>query len=183
MIFNKIMIATAIMTLASATTFAQAKRGGFRGGGRPGGPGGSGQGHPGGLFDGPEGDRPDFFNITCTEQQEDSSCELPRGDEEGVFVCRTRTHRVTGENNTVPVCIPTDKAIEGDECGCCDEACPEPCETCSCDLPWTDHEGGIKEGVEVMVDGMDEALCVPKFASMMMVARSEGGVTCNTECD
>jgi hypothetical protein len=160
---------------------------GFRGGGQQqGGPSDPGQGgpfgRPGEPFDGPESGSPNFFNITCTEQQEDMSCELPRGDEEGVFVRRTRTHPTTGETNTVPKCIPIDKATEGDECGCCGEACPEPCETCSCELPFPDHEGEIMEGVEVLVEGMQEALCVPKFACMMIVARSEGRVTRNTEC-
>jgi hypothetical protein len=80
-----------------------------------------------------------------------------------LFVCRARTHPVTGETNTVPACAPTDKAIEGDAYGCCDEACPEPCEIRNCELPFPDHEGEIKEGVEVLVEGMDKALCVPIY--------------------
>jgi hypothetical protein len=85
MILNKRMIAAAVVTLASAATLTNAQMGGYRGGGQQ-------QGGP----------------------KEDMSCELPRGDEEGVFVCRTRTDLMTGETNTVPECIPIDKAIEGD---------------------------------------------------------------------
>ena len=122
------------------------------------------------------------MNSTCTAD-EVIPCDLPRGDEEGLFVCRTRTNPVTNQTNTVPICIPTDRSIAGDECGCCDEDCPEPCDTCGCELPFPDRDGVTRQGVEVLVAGMDEPMCVPAFASMMMVARSEGRVTCNAECD
>jgi hypothetical protein len=112
------------------------------------------------------------MNITCTGDI-DFSCELPRDeDEQGVFVCRSR-----GERGDVPVCIPTDRAVTGDECGCCDQECPVPCDACPCDLPFSD-----KEGVEVLVPDSDVPICVPKFASARMVYRSEGMVTCNEAC-
>jgi hypothetical protein len=42
------------------------------------------------------------------------------------------------------------------------------------------EKGVCCPGIQVLVDGMGEALHMPKKASMMMVARSKGGVTCNT---
>lgn len=135
----------------------------------------------------------DFVNITCYGDI-DFGCNLPRRKRhdtdvgaggEGVFVCRSKKHPITGDvKSRFPMCVPSDMAIEGDECGCCDRECPQPCDSCPCDLLEDDKEGGriIAEGVQVLITGMEEPLCVPKFASMMMIYRSDGLVKCNSEC-
>jgi hypothetical protein len=124
---------------------------------------------------------PTLFSITC-EGGIDFSCDLPRVDEEGIFVCRTYTHSVSGETNMVPVCIPTDKAFESDECGCCGEVCPTECDSCPCELPFNGPDGVPKEGVAILAEGMYEPWCVPKFESWMMMWRDDE-LTCNTECN
>jgi hypothetical protein len=122
---------------------------------------------------------PDFYNITCKDNggAVDFSCDLPRGEDPGVFVCRTKTHR--GENVTSPMCIPTDRALVDDECGCCDMDCPEPCDACPCDI--TGRDGKVREGVFVSIEDDEEETCVPKFASAKLVYHRED-VTCFKGC-
>lgn len=189
--------AAGILALLAPTTDAQ---GGFRGGPPQGGgffgpppgngaggpPGGNstsngygppgGQGPPGGRGPpGGNGTMPAFVNITCSSP-ELTSCNLPMGDQ-GFFVCRTRYDPRSGTNKTFPMCIQSDRAFETDVCGCCGGTCPTPCDQCSCTLPY-----GNVTGVEVLVNGMSQPLCVPPFDSAMMVATSNGNVTCNTVC-
>ena len=119
---------------------------------------------------------PTFVNITCgatnsTGAAMNLTCDLPRNNEQGVYVCRTRYNTWTGVPTSSAVCIATDRAVASDVCGCCGKACPIPCTTCPCEY-----------GVEVLVPGMSEPLCVPSPASAMMVAKSNGTVTCNTNC-
>jgi hypothetical protein len=165
---------------------------GPQGGDGPGGHGPGGGGHGKGRGDGRPGDffGPDetlFLNITCDESAGDQaySCDLPREDEEGMFVCRTRYHPVTGEMNQFPMCIPPDHAMEGDECGCCggdEEACPKPC-GCACELG-AGRDGVVREGAYVLFDDADEPVCVPTGHSMHLVATSteDRTVTCFEEC-
>jgi hypothetical protein len=153
--------------------------GGFRGGKSGGRPGGGPGGARGGMDDA------NFFNITC-DSEIDFSCDLHRGatKEDGVFVCRTHTNVMDeGRNNSFPVCIPTDKALESDECGCCGEDCPEVV-VCACPCTFTGRHGQLKEGVGVLVDEEEEEetmMCVPKGASRTMVSR-DVGITCDTGC-
>jgi hypothetical protein len=130
-----------------------------------------------------------FLNMTCgasADEEQAYACNLPRGDQEGFFVCRHRLHPITGENNTFPKCISPDRGMEGDECGCCgdnEDACPKPC-GCTCQLP-VRRDGVQREGVEVIFEGEDEEpVCVPAMVSMRLVARSteDRMVTCVDEC-
>ena len=112
-----------------------------------------------------------FLNTTCDSAGDQNySCDLPRrrGGGEGIFVCRTRYHRITGIENKFPKCIPSGRAMEGDECGCCgvdDSVCPQPC-GCVCALRKK------RKGVFVVSDDMDEPKCVNTAKSMRLVARS-----------
>ena len=116
-----------------------------------------------------------FLNTTCDSAGDQNySCDLPkRRGGEGFFVCRTRYHPLTGTENKFPVCIPSGRAMEGDECGCCGvdvSACPQPC-GCACALR-TNRKGVVKKGVFVVSDDMDEPECVRTAKSMRLVARS-----------
>lgn len=126
----------------------------------------------------------DLVNITCTGDI-DFSCDLPQkfqnqtNTQGGVFVCRKKVHPVFSDviKKQFPICIASDMAIERDECGCCGSVCPHPCSACPCSLG-----NSTMEGVEVLITGMEEPVCVPKFASMMMVYKSDNLVICNTQC-
>jgi len=63
----------------------------------------------------------DLANITCDAPL---ACNLYHGNAQGVFVCRTEFHPITGANQTMPVCIPADAAWDMDACGCCGDDCP-----------------------------------------------------------
>ena len=139
----------------------------------------------------------EFVSNIC-EGHTPTTCDLPpRGGEgggypseesavvstSGIFVCRTRTNPNTQEVDAFSMCIPEDKGIAGDECGCCDDVCPEPCE-CPCDIvdgdgnPKVDANGDAILGALVTIEGMDDDKCVPASASAYMVERSNGAVTC-----
>ena len=116
----------AVVVLLIATHLSLAKRG-FLGG-----RGGGGGGQRGNLCYGGQ-EAIDFFNktthriaLTDDECGAEFACQLPRGMEEGRFVCRTRYHPVTGESAFWPTCVPMDKAWDTDVCGCCGETCPDP---------------------------------------------------------
>ena len=117
-----------------------------------------------------------FLNITCDSAGDQNySCDPKGNGGEGIFVCRTRYHRRTGEiNKQFSLCIPSDRAREGDACGCCgvdDSVCPQPC-GCACALR-TNKKGVVKkEGRFVVSDDMDEPECVRTAKSMRLVARS-----------
>jgi hypothetical protein len=180
-LIKKLVATAALFALLGPSTQARPK--GFRGRGGGNGIGGRGGGGPppGGGFFGR--DESLFLNMTCDEQESPPndqaySCDLPRGDEEGMFVCRTRYHPVTGLKNEFPMCIPPNRAMEGDVCGCCgtdETACPQPC-GCTCDLG---------EGRYVVFDDAEaEPVCVPTGLSMRLVARSteDRAVTCLETC-
>jgi hypothetical protein len=107
-----------------------------------------------------------------------------------MFVCRsTRFHPDTEEMNQFPMCIPPDRAMQGDVCGCCgqdDSACPKPC-GCTCELG-AGRDGVMREGAYVIFDEDAEdkpaPVCVPIGVSMRLVARSteDRAVTCFEEC-
>lgn len=158
-----------IIALVAGVHSSKALRGGGgrAEGGRPGAKGG-----PGG---GPFANSTEFVNITCTGAI-DFSCDPPRGDEEGVFVCRTWTNEETDVTKRNPRCIPTDRAIEGvDECGCCGTDCPVPCDTCPCEA----RNGRV--GAYVLVADDDTPVCVHAHAAMMMVYRDDE-VSCLADC-
>jgi hypothetical protein len=196
-LIKKLVVTAALFALLDPSTQASAQgvRGGDqprlgapRGDGPPEGAGrgkgiGRGVGRPGDFFGRNE---TLFLNLTCIEEPAQAySCDLPRGDEEGMFVCRTREHPGTGENNQFPMCIAPDRAIEGDECGCCgddENACPKPC-GCTCELG-EGRDGAVREGAYVLFDDADEPVCVPTRVSMRLVARSteDRAATCLEEC-
>lgn len=165
-LIKKLVAIAALFALLGPSTHAKRKKG--RGGGRLGG----------------GRDKSLFLNMTCDSAagDKDYSCDLPKGDEEGMFVCRTRYHPVTGAMNKFPMCISSDRAMEGDECGCCDgdeTACPQPC-GCACELG-VGRDGVVREGVFVVFDDVDaEPVCVRTGASMRLVAKStdDSAVTC-----
>jgi hypothetical protein len=81
---------------------------------------------------------------------------------------------------TFPMCIPTDRALVDDECGCCDMDCPEPCDACPCgDI--TGRDGEVREGVFVSIEDEEEPVCIPKFASARMVYHRDD-VSCFEGC-
>jgi hypothetical protein len=195
-------LAATVALFALLCPFTQARRPrpqGFRGGdglGGPTGPGGPpvgrGIGRGGGSRPGGDFGRNEtlFLNMTCAESADDQaySCDLPREDEEGMFVCRTRYHPVTGQQNQFPICVPPGRAMEGDECGCCGEdesACPVPC-GCTCELGRRREDGVVREGVYVLFDDAEneDAACVPVGVSMPLVATStdDWAATCSDVC-
>eukprot|EP00526_Cylindrotheca_closterium_P011422 CAMPEP_0113638746 /NCGR_PEP_ID=MMETSP0017_2-20120614/20310_1 /TAXON_ID=2856 /ORGANISM="Cylindrotheca closterium" /LENGTH=488 /DNA_ID=CAMNT_0000549893 /DNA_START=50 /DNA_END=1516 /DNA_ORIENTATION=- /assembly_acc=CAM_ASM_000147 len=97
-----------------------------------------GGGRPGGLFGGGRPGFPgldqEFVNKTCDASFE---CPLRRkggghnhnnndidNQRNGTFVCRTTYHPVSGAERKEARCIPTDRAFDSDDCGCCGEDCP-----------------------------------------------------------
>ena len=96
--------------------------GGDRGGERPfGGGGPRGDGLPG--FPGREDIDLVDINDVCTPAAEDT-CALRNG-QDGVFVCRSRYAPLTGDLEQETKCIASDKAWSTDDCGCCEDECPE----------------------------------------------------------
>jgi hypothetical protein len=176
---RKVLAIAALFATIDTTAHAHES---FRGGG----------GDRGSGFNGGRSDRNAtmFQNITCdaSPEPQNYTCDLRRSDEDGMYVCRTRTNYLDGEYK-FPTCIPSDRALESDECGCCgtDEgACPKTC-GCPCVIPnHSNRDGKSKQGVEVMVDGMDGPVCIPFYSAMKMVQRSvedgEIDVTCVEEC-
>ena len=198
-LINRIIAASAIV-VAVFTPLAHAQQmrgggGGFGGGGEFGGGGGRGGPYGGGGGGGGRNSTVAFISTVC-DGVTPTTCELPprRGGgggssnatvtpTSGIFVCRTHTNPNNLEVNTFSTCIPEDKGIVGDECGCCDDVCPEPCE-CPCDLldrdgnPKVDANGDAIVGALVTIEGMDDDKCVSASASAYMVERSNGAVTC-----
>ena len=82
--------------------------------------------------------RPDFVDIDCGDQSDltwgDSDTKVSRfnnkkEDEEKKFgdkviVCRDLFDPFTGELKPVTIPIRSDRALEGDTCGCCNDECP-----------------------------------------------------------
>jgi hypothetical protein len=199
-LIKKLIIAAALFALLDPSTTETSAQGvrdgdhqrhGIGDGGRGGkgkGKHGSGVGRPGDFSFGRNETL--FLNLSCVEEPaQDYSCDLPpRGDEqEGMFVCRTRYyHPVTGDKNEFPTCIAPDRAMEGDECGCCgddENACPKPC-GCTCTELGEGRDGAAREGAYVLFGDADEPVCVPTGLSMRLVARSteDRAVTCLEEC-
>ena len=124
-------------------------------------------------------------DIDLAEDQGDEE-----GDEvrEGIWVCRTEFNPKLQEDVTFSICIPSDRGIEGDGCGCCDAECPVACPSCGCILE--DREGNVRvddegnpiEGSLVTFESDEfEDMCIPEHASIMLVQKSGGYVTC-AEC-
>ena len=103
------------------------KRNGGRGGGQgmfEGGFGNSkGYGMLGGMYGGELFNTLNFTTIDCAEPQ---LCGL-RGNETGILVCRTFKERYS--LHMFALCADEEKGLDGDDCGCCDEACPTECTT------------------------------------------------------
>ena len=78
----------------------------------------------------------DFYNKTLYQTSlpdtcgAEFACPLKNGNEEGRFVCRNRYHPVTQAEVVWTTCISVDKAWDTDECGCCEDPCPEPADFC-----------------------------------------------------
>jgi hypothetical protein len=103
----------------------------FRGSGGYRGDGGSyhGGGGHGGFDSSDDRNATIFQNITCDASPalQNYTCDLRRSDEEGIYVCRTRIGSL-GDEYQFPICIPSDRALESDDCGCCgadEDACPK----------------------------------------------------------
>jgi hypothetical protein len=184
---QKILAIAALFATIDTTAHAHD---GFRGSG-----GGRGRGgHQGGFDSSDDRNATMFQNITCDattpELAQNYTCDLRkrRSDEDGVYVCRTRINDL-GDEYQFARCIPTDRALESDTCGCCgadETACPKTCD-CPCAIPNRfNRDGTSKKGVEVMVDGMADPVCIRSHSAMRMVRRSaedgELDVTCVEEC-
>lgn len=48
-----------------------------------------------------------------------------RDDDDEIVVCRNLFNIYTGEETPMTITIDSDKGLEGDVCGCCDDTCPE----------------------------------------------------------
>jgi hypothetical protein len=198
-----------LMAVFTPTALAQKMRGG--GGGHGGRFGGGPFGGGGGNGD---GSTVEFVSSIC-DGLTPTTCDIPprrgggHGDgsagttgsgnrnntvivaptSSGIFVCRTRTNPHTQEVTTFSMCIPEDKGIVGDDCGCCDGVCPEPCE-CPCTLMDRNGNSKVDANGNAIVGALvtpieeedgtedDEDWCVPKLVSAMLVERSNGAVTC-----
>ena len=68
-------------------------------------------------------DKPMSVELECDEGTEPVSCEMRNGAE-GVFVCRSLFHPISGQIEERSLCIPSDKAWITDACGCCGAGCP-----------------------------------------------------------
>jgi hypothetical protein len=133
-------------------------------------------------------ERPDQVELDWCEANEVTNCILPRrhhhgqdedegegdeddAEEQGVFVCRSMANMLTGVAESQPLCIPTDRAWETDECGCCGLGCPERPERvdieCTAEIDQCERRNG-ESGVFVCrdlfhpLDGsvIEKALCI-----------------------
>ena len=121
--------------------------------------GGSGPGIDGAIFEYQSCDASD-------------ACDLPRGEGVGFFFCRY--HPIEGVDITV--CVPPERAIAGDDCGCCNpDNCQPPACTEECEIVGNGPNGEAQRsqmGVEVMLleNGAEtEMACVPAHSAMNMV--------------
>eukprot|EP00980_Cylindrotheca_fusiformis_P031223 scaffold26018_cov152-Cylindrotheca_fusiformis.AAC.2 len=112
--------------------------------------------------------RPDQVELDWCATDDIVNCTLPgrRGhgpnddeeeEQQGVFVCRSMTNMLTGDQESQPLCIPTDRAWETDDCGCCDGLdCPirpEPVEIeCAAEIDQCERRNGKDNGVFVCRD-------------------------------
>lgn len=55
----------------------------------------------------------------------EARCTYNAFRDEGLFVCRTLFQPVTGEASIQTVCCDPERALETDQCGCCDGNCPD----------------------------------------------------------
>ncbi|KAL3933449.1 MAG: hypothetical protein SGBAC_010395 [Bacillariaceae sp.] len=161
-------IATFLALGALVAVPATAKRGGggFRGGGdRDGGRRGDKLGR------GPFANAT-YVDITCDAE---FACD-PRGPEEaGFYVCRSWTTS-DGEEKSRAKCIAADRSIEGvDECGCCGEECPVPCDTCPC----TTTRGSA--GAYVLDEDEVDPICVPLHSAMKLTYKKDE-FSCLEDC-
>lgn len=86
-----------------------------------------------------DGNDVDFVTIDCKEEPRNQCGVFGRDDESkavGVLVCRSFF------KYSFTVCIDKDDGIDNDICGCCEEPCPESCDTL-CSMV----EGGEEDGV------------------------------------
>lgn len=54
--------------------------------------------------------RPERIAVDCDPSLD---CDLRRNGQVGSFVCRSRTHPITGELRSKAVCVPKENALEG----------------------------------------------------------------------
>ena len=149
-----------------------------------GGDGARGRGGPGGPRRGPCG-RPGFprgnFTIVpldCNPETTDPECPADKDGNPGVWVCREGFDRETGEEITYSTCANPQRGRSTDECGCCTQPCPQPCE-CGCDLQTENDNLGVlvieQEGEET------ESHCMHPKRAFRKVTRSDH-YTCDTSC-
>jgi hypothetical protein len=62
---------------------------------------------------------------TAVSVNEEARCTYNAFGDEGLFVCRTLFQPVTGESSIQTVCCDPERALETDQCGCCDGSCPD----------------------------------------------------------
>jgi hypothetical protein len=76
-------------------------------------------------------ERPDFEEIVCTADTETVDTTTIQGDGDApadvdfVVVCRQLANPWTGLFEPVTLRIPASRSLSDDECGCCDDICPD----------------------------------------------------------
>jgi hypothetical protein len=106
------------------------------------------------------------------DEDEDEDAEVEDDvEEQGAFVCRSMVNMLTGVAESQPLCIPTDRAWETDDCGCCGLECPVRPERvdieCTAEIDQCERRNG-ESGVFVCrdlfhpLDGgvFEKALCI-----------------------
>ena len=128
-------------------------------------------------------------NLTCSDdigiESDDLVCNHPRlGSDNGTWACRSTYHPITGMLKSTTVCLDPMESFISDDCGCCDEECPAPCE-CPCEV---EHGDDTADHVLVELTIVDEddgetvvQKCIPKIFSASLIA-SEDAATCVTTC-
>lgn len=127
----------------------------------------------------------DFIkNITCPEVEDEPLCPLhPTLDGEernGTWVCRSVYHPITGMLRNSSACIDPDYALESDECGCCEDVCPQICE-CGCNEEGDGKGGVLVQGPSIASPGEMVELCMPPGAAVSLVDAVDV-VECVTSC-
>ena len=148
---------------------------GPRGRGGPGGPRGGPFGRPGV----PRGN----FTIVPLDCSPDSTTTDPEcpADKDGnpkIWVCREGFDRETGEEITYSTCASPQRGPSTDDCGCCTQPCPQPCE-CGCDLRTENDNLGV---LVIEQDGEEtESHCMPPKLAFRKVTRNDH-YSCDTSC-
>jgi hypothetical protein len=183
---TKFTVVLTTLFLATSSINADKVRG-LRSG--PPGHGGSGDIHaaPKGGFGGPKDD----FGGPCAHVDEsalvDSSCPAyvasepncttSHDGELGTWLCRTMFDRFTGESDSYSTCGNATSALLLDDCGCCEGACPDECESV-CSLDGVAGAGVLVK--ETGPSGEEHQACLAPERAISLIATRDGRFQCVT---